>query len=91
MAAGIQKYTVQEGVNLQLGQAGFDKVDQGSAETGQWVAIYNPDAAAVQIDVTTSVGDDLTNFELLSGDMIYGPFTAITVDTSSKFVLAYRG
>ena len=88
---GINKYTVAEGVNVQLGQNGFDKVDQGSAETGNWVAIYNPDASAVQIDATSAIGDSLTNFELLSGDVIYGNFTAITVDTSSKFVLAYRG
>tara|TARA_R100000808_G_C2147729_1_gene155746 strand:+ start:345 stop:623 length:279 start_codon:yes stop_codon:yes gene_type:complete len=88
---GIHKYTVAEGINLQLGQNGFDKVDQGSDETGHWVAIYNPDANAVAIDATSAIGDSLTDFNLLSGDVIYGNFTAITVDTAGKFVLAYRG
>lgn len=91
MANNLTKYTVAEAMNLKLGQNGFDKIDQGSAETGHWCAIYNYDGSAVQIDVTSAVGDSLTNFALPAGDTIYGNFTAITVDTSSKSVIAYRG
>ena len=91
MANGIHKYTVAESNNLQIGQGGFDLVAQGSAENGQWVAIYNPDAAAIQIDTVSPVGDSLTNFSLLSGHTIYGNFTTVTVDTAGKSAICYRG
>ena len=83
---GMHKYTVAEGVNLQLGQNGFDVLSSEATVTGNWVAIYNSSADTCQIDATSAIGDSLTNFELLSGDVIYGNFTAITVDTASKFV-----
>ena len=87
---GIQHYTVQESNNLLLGQLGFDKVSEGTAETGNWVAIYNPDGSAVEVAVTCAVGDDIT-VNIVSGTYLYGPFTSIEVNTSSKHVIAYRG
>tara|TARA_R100001594_G_scaffold18106_1_gene36261 strand:- start:3075 stop:3356 length:282 start_codon:yes stop_codon:yes gene_type:complete len=93
MANGIHKYTVAESNNLQIGQGGFDLIAQGSSDgnSGQWVAIYNPDAAAIVIDTTSPVGDSLTNFSLLSGHTIYGNFTSVTVDTVGKSAICYRG
>ena len=38
---GMHKYTVAEGVNLQLGQNGFDVLSSEATVTGNWVAIYN--------------------------------------------------
>jgi len=87
---GLNSYTVQESNNLILGQAGFDKVSQGTAESGNWVAIYNPDGSAVEVAVTCGVGDDIT-VNIVSGTYFYGPFTSIEVNTSSKHVIAYRG
>jgi len=87
---GLQSYTVQEGVNAQLGQAGFDKISEGTVETGNWVAIYNPDGSAVEVAVTCGIGDDIT-VEIVSGTYFYGPFTSIEVNTTSKHVIAYRG
>ncbi len=92
MANGLHKYTVQEGVNLQLGQAGFDVIAAATngAQTGNWVAIYNSSDSVANIDATCAVGDNLVDFQLLSGDIIYGNFTSVTCDTSDVIVL-YRG
>ena len=88
---GIQQYTVQESNNLLLGQLGFDKVTQaGGIKTGNWVAIYNPDSSAISVTVVTSVGEDVTT-TIVSGTYLYGPFTAITIGTSAKHAIAYRG
>tara|TARA_R100001594_G_scaffold135753_1_gene177686 strand:- start:140 stop:421 length:282 start_codon:yes stop_codon:yes gene_type:complete len=93
MANGLHKYTVQEGVNLQLGQAGFDLIAAGStsAETGTYVAIYNSSTNNATIDATSAVGDSLSSFVLLSGDIIYGNFTSIDCDTADVVLVCYRG
>ena len=92
MANGIHKYTVSEGVNLQLGQAGFDVITQGDgAQSGHWIAVYIPDDAEQQIDATSAIGDSISNLMLCANGIIYGNFTSITAETSSKSVIAYRG
>ena len=88
---GMHKYTVAEGVNLQLGQNGFDVLSSEATVTGNWVAIYNSSADTCQIDASSAIGDSLSNFVLLSGDVIYGNFTSITCETASRTLLLYRG
>ena len=89
---GIHKYTVAEAVNLQLGQNGFDLIAQADGATsGNWIAVYNPDDAEQQIDATSAIGDSLSNMLLCANGIIYGNFTSITAETSSKSVIAYRG
>ena len=90
---GIHKYSVQEGVNLQLGQAGFDVIAAGTTatETGTYIAIYNSSAVNATINATSAVGDSLSSFVLLSGDMIYGNFTDVDCDTADVVIICYRG
>ena len=90
---GIHKYTVQEGVNLQLGQAGFDLIAAGatSPETGTYIAIYNSSAVSATVTATSAIGDNLSSFVLLSGDIIHGNFTSIDCDTADVVLVCYRG
>lgn len=75
--------------SVQFGQSGFDAITDTSANTGTWVAIKAIHGDAVIATGTTGAGDDLPASTTLSeGDVIYGPFTAITL--SSGKVIAYR-
>ena len=91
MDKGIHKYTCQEASNLQIGQAGFDVISTATTETGNWVAIYNSSADTCTITTISPVGDNLSSFVLLSGDMIYGNFTSVECETGSRVLLLYRG
>ena len=92
MAKGPNKYTVQEASNLKLGQAGFDVIaESDGAQTGNWIAVYNPNDAHIAIDVTSAVGDSLTALDLCSNGIIYGNFTTVECEESSKSLIAYRG
>ncbi len=89
---GITKYTVQESNNLKLGQLGFDLISEGDgAQTGNWVAVYNPDAAAILVDLTLAIGDSVTALSLCSNGVIYGQFTTVECETGGKSLIAYRG
>lgn len=75
--------------SIQFGLQGFDAITDTSANTGTWMAIKAIHGDAVIATGTTSVGDSLPASTTLSeGDVIYGPFTAITL--ASGKVLAYR-
>tara|TARA_R100001594_G_scaffold29316_1_gene54803 strand:- start:1958 stop:2269 length:312 start_codon:yes stop_codon:yes gene_type:complete len=92
MANNIHKYTVAEGVNLQLGQNGFDIIaESDGAVTGHWVAVYNPNDTHIAIDVTSAIGDSLTALDLCSNGILYGNFTTVECEESSKSLIAYRG
>ena len=92
MPAGIHKYTVVESNNLLLGQNGFDVVaESAGAVTGNWIAVYNPDASAISIDVTSAIGDSFAALSVCSNGLIYGNFTTVECETGSKSLIAYRG
>ena len=92
MANGLHKYTVQEGTNLQLGQAGFDVIaESDGAVTGNWVAIYNPMDDSVPVDFTSAVGDSAIALSIPTNGIIYGNFTSIECEEGSKKIIAYRG
>ena len=89
---GLHKYTVAEATNLQLGQNGFDVIaESDGAVTGNWIAVYNPNDAHISIDVTSAIGDNLTALDLCSNGILYGNFTTVECEESSKSLIAYRG
>lgn len=73
----------------EFGQNGFDYINDTSANVGDWVAVKaTGDANAVFTTLSTETGDTLNSTTLKAGDVIYGPFTAITL--TSGAVIAYR-
>ena len=91
--ATSSKLSTNQAQNIQLGQAGFDVIAAGTtaAETGTYIAIYNSSAANATINATSAIGDSLSSFVLLSGDMVYGNFTSIDCDTADVVIICYRG
>ena len=89
---GLHKYTVAEATNLQLGQNGFDVIAEADgAVTGYWIAIYNPMDDSVPVDFTSAIGDSATALSIPTNGIIYGNFTSIECEESSKSLIAYRG
>lgn len=89
---GIHKYTVQESNNLKLGQLGFDLIaESDGAQSGNWVAIYNPNDAHIAIDLTSAIGDSVTALDLCSNGVIYGQFTSVECEEAGKSLIAYKG
>ena len=89
---GLTKYTVQEASNLKLGQLGFDLIGSAAgAQTGNWIAVYNPNDAHISIDVTSAIGDSLTALDLCSNGIIFGQFTTVECEEAGKKLIAYRG
>ena len=105
MANGLQKFTVQEGVNAQLGQAGADivtatTVNQTTNSGVNWVAITvlvgNTDAgehhtaAITATTVDTDMWDSPSSLVVPVGTTIYGRWSLVTAGTGDT-IIAYRG
>ena len=104
MANGLQKFTVQEGVNAQLGQAGADivtatTVNQTTNSGVNWVAITvlvgNTDAgehhtaAITATSVDTDMWDSPSSLVVPVGTTIYGKWSAITI-AADDIAMVYR-
>ena len=95
---GLNSYTVQEGMNAQLGQAGFKEIiSAGNSGDGNFVAFYvtgsNADDQAT-VAATTHLGDDMTACNFTTGSLVYGPFKKITMSSPTDadvHVLCYYG
>jgi len=86
----LQKYTVQEAQNAQLGQAGVVLIDDVLEHTGPFVAITALSDAAVDISqCDMSYITDIADFTIPKGVTIFGRFESIELDSGS--VLAYIG
>jgi hypothetical protein len=105
MPSGLHKYTVQEGVNAQLGQAGADivtaaTVNQTTNSGVNWVAITvlvgNTDAgehhtaAITATSVDIGVWDSPSSLVVPVGTTIYGRWSLVTAGTGDT-IIAYRG
>ena len=100
---GMHKYTVAEGVNLQLGQNGLDVVAEHDTNTqspgsGSWIALQcvaavTPGTTAysaqfVQIvSAASNIGDDLGTIFLSPGDVVHGNFSGVVNHTNSNATL----
>ena len=106
MANGLHKFTVQEGVNAQLGQAGADivtaaTVNQTTNSGVNWVAITvlvgNTEvedeyhtAVITATSVDTSIWDSPASLVVPVGITIYGRWSLVTAGTGDT-IIAYRG
>ena len=105
MANGIHKFTVQEGVNAQLGQAGADivtatTINQTTNANTEWVAIQvlagNTDAgehhtaAITATSVDAAIWDSPSTLAVPVGVTIYGRWNVVTAGTGDT-IIAYRG
>lgn len=71
----------------EFGQLGADYITDTTVTVGSWKAVKCITAATFTT-LTTSTGDDLDGVVLAAGDVIYGPFTGITLSAGS--VVAYK-
>jgi hypothetical protein len=88
----LQKYSVQEATNAQLGQAGAVIIDGTDEISGPFVAITALEDSVVdtsECDVTWLSGTIPATFKINSSVTIYGYFQSIELDSGS--VIAYYG
>ena len=91
MANGLQKYTVQESNNLQLGQAGYDIVTNATVNSDTYVAITAlTESVVTTVSADTDIWDTLTTITVPIGTTIYGRWTSVTI-ASGDTAIVYRG
>ena len=86
----LQKYTVQEANNAQLGQGGAIIIDGTDEISGPFIAVTALAAAVVdtsECDVTWLSGTIPATFAIPVGTTIYGSFASIELDSGA--VIAY--
>lgn len=72
----------------EFGQNGFLDISDTNAHVGNFVCLKAEGSAdAVISAAVTTYGDDLSSYTLNKGDVVYGPFTSVTL--TSGEVLAY--
>ena len=101
MAQGLNAYTASEGINVQLGQAGWDIVTNATINAHTYVAITVLVGTEVIADntasgtvsatsVDTDLGDSLSSLEVPEGCTIYGRWSAVTIGANDTAIV-YRG
>ena len=101
MGKGLNAYTASEGINVQLGQAGWDVVTNATVNADTYIAITmlvgsevisgnsaSGPVAATSVD--TDLGDSLSGLEVPEGCTIYGRWSAVTIG-SGDTAIVYRG
>ena len=101
MAQGLNAYTASEGINVQLGQAGWDIVTNATVNAHTYVAITVLVGSEVIADntasgtvsatsVDTELGDSLSSLEVPEGCTSYGRWSAVTIGANDTAIV-YRG
>lgn len=72
--------------SLDHGINGFEVITSGTISENDYYAIKAVEGPAT-ISVVSNAGDDLTDLDIISGDIIFGNFSSVTI-TSGK-VLVY--
>ena len=101
MAKGLQQYSASEGINVKLGQAGWDIVTNATVNSHTYVAITVLVGTEVIADntasgtvsatsVDTDLGDSLSSLEEPQGCTIYGRRSAVTIGANDTAIV-YRG
>jgi N-acetylmuramic acid 6-phosphate (MurNAc-6-P) etherase len=101
MANGLNKFTVQEGVNAQLGQGGYDIVTNAAVSAHTYVAITilvgtevisgnTASGTVTATSIDTSIWDTITTTEVPVGCTIYGRWSAVTIGPNDTAIV-YRG
>tara|TARA_R110001583_G_scaffold60762_3_gene180211 strand:- start:498 stop:803 length:306 start_codon:yes stop_codon:yes gene_type:complete len=94
---GIRQYAGDETGNVGLGQLGFKVISSaGNSGDGNFAMIKVIGGAAdvhVDIALVTHLGDDVTINDVVTGELLYGPFKKITTTNHDADidVLCYYG
>jgi len=98
---GLNAYTAQEGISLQLGQGGWDVVNNATIYSNTYVAITilvgtevisgnTASGTVTAVSVDTELGDSMTTVEVPVGCTIYGRWSSITIGANDTAII-YRG
>jgi hypothetical protein len=91
---GLQAYTLQEGLNIELGQGGYDYVAAGISAVTVSDDTYVAITAIIQAEVTlTSVDTDIWDTVTITipiGMTIYGRWSSVEVAAGDRAIV-YRG
>jgi|TARA_R110000764_G_scaffold237277_1_gene333277 hypothetical protein len=98
---GLNAYTAQEGISLQLGQGGWDIVNNATVNAHTYVAITvlvgteviadnTASGTVTAVSVDTELGDSLSTVEVPEGCTIYGRWSSITIGANDTAIV-YRG
>jgi len=101
MGKGLNAYTASEGINVQLGQAGWDIVTNATINAHTYVAITvlvgteviadnSASGTVTATSVDTDLGDSLSSLEVPEGCTIYGRWSAVTIGANDTAIV-YRG
>ena len=101
MGKGLNAYTASEGINVQLGQAGWDVVTNAAISAHTYIAItilvgtevISGNTASGTITATSvdiNLGDSLSSLEVPVGCTIYGRWSAVTIGANDTAIV-YRG
>ena len=101
MGKGLNAYTASEGINVQLGQAGWDVVTNAAISADTYIAITilvgtevisgnTASGTVTATSVDTDLGDSLSSLEVPVGCTIYGRWSAVTIG-SGDTAIVYRG
>ena len=101
MGKGLNAYTASEGINVQLGQAGWDIVTNAAISADTYIAITilvgtevisgnTASGTVTATSVDTDLGDSLSSLEVPVGCTIYGRLSAVTIG-SGDTAIVYRG
>jgi len=89
MAKSLNRLTVQEAQNAQLGQGGSVFIDDTAEHTGPFVAFIAITEAVLDVSACTTNIDDAADFTIEKGWTIYGQFASLSIDSGT--ILAYKG
>ena len=101
MGKGLNAYTASEGINVQLGQAGWDIVTNATVNADTYIAITmlvgsevisgnTASGTVTATSVDTDLGDSLSSLEVPVGCTIYGRWSAVTIGANDTAIV-YRG
>ena len=101
MGKGLNAYTASEGINVQLGQAGWDIVTNATVNADTYIAITmfvgsevisgnTARGPVTATSVDTDLGDSLSSLEVPEGCTIYGRWSAVTIGATDTAIV-YRG
>ena len=98
---GLNAYTAQEGISLQLGQGGWDIVNNATVNSHTYVAITilvgteviadnTASGTVTAVSVDTGIWDSLSTVEVPEGCTIYGRWNSVTIGANDTAIV-YRG
>ena len=101
MGKGLNAYTASEGINVQLGQAGWDVVTNAAISADTYIAITilvgtevisgnTASGTVTAVTVDPDLGDSLSTVEVPVGCTIYGRWSSVTIGANDTAIV-YRG